>query len=88
VVGPEVTVLPLEVLRLVVGELLLIFGLPWLCKAVLRAGGQLALHDEDAIYSRKLRAAQLDGDSRRPPGEQPSCRTRRQESGAPRRPSD
>jgi hypothetical protein len=66
-----VTVLPLEVLRLVVGGLLLVFGLQWLCKAVLRAGGQLALHDEDAIYSRKLRAAQLDGDSRRPPGDNP-----------------
>lgn len=50
VLGPAVGHVPLAPLRLFVGALLLIFGLQWLRKAILRAGGLKALHDEDAIY--------------------------------------
>jgi uncharacterized membrane protein len=58
VLGPALTVIPIDALRLVVGGLLLIFGLGWLRKAILRASGFKALHDEDAIYLRQRAAAQ------------------------------
>jgi uncharacterized membrane protein len=55
--GPAVTALPLGVLRVVVGGLLLIFGLQWLRKAILRAGGLKALHDELAAFEEERAAA-------------------------------
>lgn len=57
VFGPAILLLPLGVLRVVVGGLLLVFGLQWLRKAILRAGGVKSLHDEDAIFRKQVAAA-------------------------------
>jgi uncharacterized membrane protein len=59
--GPALTALPIDVLRLVVGGLLLVFGLQWLRKAILRASGYRSLHDETAAFARETAAAREAG---------------------------
>jgi uncharacterized membrane protein len=55
--GPALSVIPIDTLRIFVGALLLIFGLQWLRKAILRSSGFKALHDEDAIFEEERQAA-------------------------------
>src|SRR5579864_3665202 len=59
--GPALTAIPIDALRLVVGGLLLVFGLQWLRKAILRAGGVTALRDEATIFERQRAAARTKG---------------------------
>lgn len=51
VFGPALVHVPLSALRLIVGGVLLVFGMQWLRKAILRSSGLKARHDEDAAYA-------------------------------------
>jgi uncharacterized membrane protein len=55
--GPALTSLPIGALRVGVGGLLLVFGLQWLRKAILRACGLKALHDEHETFAEQAQAA-------------------------------
>jgi uncharacterized membrane protein len=54
--GPAIAAVPIELMQLVVGTLLLLFGIRWLRKALLRYAGVIDLHDEDAAYAAETRA--------------------------------
>ena len=55
VLGPLIGRIPIYALQAVVGVLLLLFGLRWLRKAILRSIGTIPLHDEDAAFARETR---------------------------------
>lgn len=57
--------LPESALQLTIGTLLLIFGLQWLRKAILRSSGLKALHDEEEEFRAQALAAQLAGEKKR-----------------------
>jgi uncharacterized membrane protein len=58
-----VTYVPIGILRLVVGVILILFGLKWLKKAILRYSKHKALHDEEAIYEEKVAELKARGES-------------------------
>jgi len=62
---PLVRYVPIDTLRVVVGALLLVLGLSWLRKAILRSSGHKAKHDEDAIYAETVAELGADGVRRR-----------------------
>jgi uncharacterized membrane protein len=62
--GPALADLPIDDLRVVIGTVLLIFGLQWLRKAILRSSGLKAEHDEDAIYRAEVDALRKAGGRR------------------------
>lgn len=57
-----VKVIPLDALRLVIGVILVMFGMKWLKKALLRYSGRKALHDEEAIYEEEQAALKARGE--------------------------
>lgn len=59
--GPALTSLPIDLLRVLIGGLLLIFGLQWLRKAILRSAGLKAKHDEIQVYEVQAAAARAAG---------------------------
>jgi uncharacterized membrane protein len=59
--GPALEAVPIDLLRLVVGSLLLVFGLQWLRKAILRASGFKVLHDEEEAFAEEVAAAREAG---------------------------
>jgi Ca2+/H+ antiporter, TMEM165/GDT1 family len=61
--GPALVRIPLELVQLVVGTLLLLFGLRWLRKAVLRAAGVIPLHDERLAFTAEVSALKMIGGS-------------------------
>ena len=52
-VGPALTRIPLHLVQLVVGAMILLFGMRWLRKAILRSAGLIALHDEEAAFAKE-----------------------------------
>lgn len=49
--GPLLGLIPLELMQFIIGTLLILFGLRWLRKAILRASGFIALHDEEKAFA-------------------------------------
>lgn len=54
--GPLIELVPIHALQLGIGILLLLFGMGWLRKAILRSAGIIPLHDEELIYANESKA--------------------------------
>ena len=63
ILGPLIENIPIHALQLAIGILLLLFGMGWLRKAILRSAGVIALHDEDLIFAKE--SAQLQEQAKR-----------------------
>ena len=56
ILGPALTRIPLHLAQFVVGTMILLFGLRWLRKAILRSAGVIPLHDEEAAFAQNAAA--------------------------------
>jgi Ca2+/H+ antiporter, TMEM165/GDT1 family len=63
--GPALTRIPLDIVQLAVGALLLLFGMRWLRKAILRSAGVIPLHDEQAAFAKETASLRQMGGARR-----------------------
>jgi uncharacterized membrane protein len=63
--GPLLTLVPIQALQFVVGVLLILFGMRWLRKAILRSAGWIALHDEMAEFAKETREMEAIASDRR-----------------------
>jgi uncharacterized membrane protein len=61
VLGPALRAIPLGWVQIVIGAMLLLFGLRWLRKASLRAAGIIPLHDEAAAYAKETERLRIHG---------------------------
>jgi uncharacterized membrane protein len=49
--GPLIGAIPIDIMQFVIGTLLVLFGMRWLRKAILRSSGFIALHDEEKAFA-------------------------------------
>lgn len=61
ILGPALTLISLYIVQLVVGGLLLLFGMRWLRKAILRSAGVIALHDEEVAFAQETELLRRQG---------------------------
>jgi uncharacterized membrane protein len=54
--GPALTRIPLHLIQLAIGAMILLFGLRWLRKAILRSARLIALHDEATAFAKNTAA--------------------------------
>jgi uncharacterized membrane protein len=63
--GPLLRLVPIELLQYLIGTLLILFGMRWLRKAILRAAGFIALHDEERAFAAETDALRRQAADRR-----------------------
>lgn len=64
VLGSALSRIPLHIVQIVLGALLLLFGLRWLRKAILRSAGVIPLHDEAEAFAKERQAIQKFGQAK------------------------